>query len=265
MDLVLLAVISVCVFAVMFKVCNLLRADIHIAMTANYIIGSLLFVKDAFSAGSGTVFLGSIAACLFVAGFLLREHCTGKCGVALTSIAAKSSLLIPVVLGWLVLGQHGPSWTACAVIIAGIVMLSYGEEKRFRFDLIILFAVYGLCNFALPLAKYLGMGSAGTVGCIFLAAAAISFIMCIRKPPHIEIKSLAVGAVMGIANAASVYYSLEALATMNATLFYPIFNGAVVVICTLIGIVIFKERPEKIQIAGLATAAIGTIMATFAQ
>ena len=75
-------------------------------------------------------------------------------------------------------------------------------------------------------------------------------------------KSVVGGIALGIPNYLSFLFLLKALATLNwgSSVIFPVANLGTVAFATIVSFIVFKERISKINIAGLAFAAVAIIL-----
>ena len=286
----LVAVACASLFSIMFKLCRLEDVNISQAMLVNYAVGALFCVTQVAAASGGAVdiagfagtlpfFLAAFIGVFYVTGFIIRDYSTRKCGVALTTVSARSALAVPVVLSWLFLADKAPFWPAIALVLVSLAMIAWpqggissqAKEGRSLDRLTILaelFIIYGFCDFSLKFVQHLVRASvppALVTLVVFLSAFVLSLVYCLVKGVFKEHsftwRELLAGSLIGVANSACTVMVLRALGQMPATVFYPLYNVSVVLVCTLAGILFFKERPSGLQIAGmvLALAAISLL------
>ena len=287
----LIAVACASLFSIMFKLCRLKDVNISQAMLVNYAAGILFCIWQVSAASTGNpvdisgfvrslpFFLAAFLGILYVSGFIIRDFSTQKCGVALTTVSARSALAVPVILSWLFLGDKAPYWLAIIMVLVSLTMIAWpqgglsSDSKKGRplermAILAELFIIYGICDFSLKFVQHLVSGSvppALVTLVVFTSAFFISLVYCLVKGVFkmhgFTWRELLAGSLIGIANSACTVMVLRALGQMPATVFYPLYNVSVVLVCTLAGILFFKERPSGLQIAGmvLALAAISLL------
>ena len=290
MTYLLLAVVCASLFSIMFKMCRLKDVDISQAMLVNYAVGAAFCAGQVAAAarggaslsgfaGSAPFFLAAFLGILYVSGFIVRDYSTRKCGVALTTVSARSALAVPVVLSWFFLADKAPFWPAIALVLVSLTLIAWpqggfrnssGEGRPLEHLTILaeLFLIYGFCDFSLKFVQHLVNASvppALVTVVVFVSAFLISLVYClvkgVFKKHRFTWRELFAGSLIGIANSACTVMVLRALGQMPATVFYPLYNVSVVLVCTLAGILFFKERPSGLQIAGmvLAVAAISVL------
>ena len=286
----LIAVACASLFSIMFKLCRLKDVNISQAMLVNYAVGALFCLCQVLAASKGVsdvsgfagslpFFLAAAIGIFYVTGFIVRDYSTQKCGVALTTVSARSALAVPVVLSWLLLGDKAPFWPAIVLVLVSLTLIAWPQGGFSRRDgegrlpgrlaiLLELFIIYGFCDFSLKFVQHLVSASvppALVTLVVFVSAFILSLAYCLVKgvfKKHIFTwRELLAGSLIGMANSACTVMVLRSLGQMPATVFYPLYNVSVVLVCTLVGIFFFKERPSGLQIAGmvLALAAISIL------
>lgn len=280
-------------FSVMLKLSQRWQIDTQQVILFNYAFAFLLTLFSILvrMAGPGGLpvqdFLlrpASIWACvlqgtLFLLGFTIMDRCTLRCGVALTTTAARASLILPVLLSWILLSQPAPSWLAVALILLSMVMIvlpvgtESGRPEGHRLSALVLIAVFvafGLSDFTLKLAQHSVEKASGGDGIlmsrqldaltcvIFLMATLAGLAACIVtgsfRRHKIGWRSLLAGLALGVINIVCTWCSLKALAVLATGTFYPLYNIGIVIVATLIGVLFFRERLKALQIAGLVLA-----------
>ena len=122
----------------MFKLCRLKDVNISQAMLVNYAVGAIFCVCQVAAAikspsdisgfaGSLPFFLAAFLGILYVTGFIVRDFSTQKCGVALTTVSARSALAVPVILSWLFLGDKAPYWLAVIMVLVSLIMIAWPQ------------------------------------------------------------------------------------------------------------------------------------------
>ncbi|MBR1576318.1 MAG: EamA family transporter [Bacteroidales bacterium] len=187
------AIIFGSLFSVVLKLCQRWQIDSQQVILFNYASAFVITLVPILfrMAGPGggplqdfTLRPASVGACvlqgvLFLTGFSIMDLCTWRCGVALTTTAARASLVLPVLLSWIFLSQPAPSWLAVGLILAAMVLivLPAGERntagslqsssaearpagaktsgrRRAAMALVAVFLAFGLSDFTLKLAQH---------------------------------------------------------------------------------------------------------------
>ena len=131
------AILLASFFSIIFKVCQKYGIDSSHVIIINYFtafaatmlpIGIRLFtgtaVPDDYSLQGSSYLFAAVQGILFVTGFTIMDYSIWRSGVALTTISARASLIIPVILGWMLLSQPAPKWGPVALIIISMATRS---------------------------------------------------------------------------------------------------------------------------------------------
>ena len=304
--MIYLAVAILCssLFAVIFKLCQQRKIDALQVICVNYAVGTIcswvpialdIFSAkqtiDAYSLPSLSLGLALLQGGLFMTGFIIMDQSTWRNGVALTTVSARASLILPVTFSWLILSQPAPKWIPVAGVIIAMLMIilpnkqqahdpslyrSASDAIRKRKAAIALFTVflfYGISDFSLKLVqqsvenvfcdgRLLNTHLTALTGAIFFMAAILSVTVCFIKNTFkqnpLNWVTIGWGALLGAINTGCTASMLRALGSMPTGHFYPLYNIGIVFVSTIIGIFIFKERVKIIQLIGFILA-IGAI------
>ena len=303
-----LAIICGSLFAVVFKICQIRNINTNQVILFNYVTAILAnCIPIIVSIGKGesqwsdyslptiSYPLAILQGVLFTSGFIIMDHSTWRSGVALTTAAARTSLILSVTLSWMFLSQPAPSWLPVILVLISILLIiipnkqqshdssllrSSSDAVRKRkaaLCLLGVFLFYGLSDFALKLSQQsttLGSGAeqlaeyrlTSLTAIIFIMAGLVAFIICLvtksfRQAP-LNWKSILGGVILGTINLACTSCTVRGLSLLPTGLYYPLYNIGIVIIATIIGIVFFKEKIKWLQILGLliAVAAISLFL-----
>ncbi len=213
---------------------------------------------------------------VFIGIFYLMAFCTKVEGMAATVIANKLSLVIPVAFSIVVYGEHS-EWLKTAGILLALpaVYLATiaGREKRaskkFGWAVLLFFLSGGLdtlVNFITTSFLHTPQDRAGCTIVTFATAsvtgAAIVAFQLARGKTKPASRNLAAGVALGIPNFFSIYFLVQGLHShvFQSSATIPILNISILVAAALVAMVIFRERTNKWQAAGLALAIISILM-----
>lgn len=205
-----------------------------------------------------TMGMGAVNGVLYLLGFVLLQYNTRKNGVVLSSVFIKLGLLVPLVLSIFLFGEIPTTvqWVGFVLAVAAIILINYekGTSRSVsRLPLVLMllsggsgdamskvFEVYGPDAFADQFLFY-------TFVSAFLLCAALVF----RKKERPDRYAVMFGALVGIPNFFSAKFLLMALRHLPAVIVYPTFSVATILVVTLFGIGVFRERLRKGQWAAL--------------
>jgi len=211
---------------------------------------------------------------LFMLSFLLFAISTQKAGIAITSVASKMSVLIPVFFGAYIYDYESLN----AIKIAGLVLaiasfyLIFKKNHNEKIDKnmillpILIFIFSGINDSLLKYireiffksseinldSEILFMGSLFSVS--FISGVLVLGTISVINKEKLELKSIIGGIILGVFNFFSALTMFKAMGYFESSFFFPVFNVSIVGLSTLIGIIFFKERLSRIN-------KIGTILA----
>lgn len=282
-----LSIVSSSVLLVIFKYFDRFKVNTFQAITINYLVAATLGFLLAPVSYSATRLLHSpwtlsamIIGCVFIAMFYVMAISSQKVGVAISSVANKMSLVIPVVAGILLYNESLIGLKLVGVIIAilSVIMVTYPkrgvkiERKYLVLPLIIFFG----SGFLDTVFKYVETHQLGEneveVFCasLFFVAALVGVSVLLFKRlsrnEMLESKSIVAGFVLGIPNYFSIHFLLMALNIPNleSTIVFPINNTGIVLLSTLLAIALFRERLTTINWGGIALAVASIILIAIA-
>ncbi len=257
--------------------------NVH-GLTANYLTASLFsffytfktnltLLPHSSSYAGFALGIGLLFICVFYTAAITAQ----KSGIAITSIAGKMSMVIPILFGYFLYNDQLTVYRIVGILLAlSAVYLSSStsdgdtaktSKKNWLFPLL-LFIGSGLVDTSIKAGQHYYMteenqylyfaflfGSAGVFGI------AMTAYMYIRNKIKVKLKSIIAGFILGIANFYSLVFLVKALSDDRAEsmLIFSISNVLVVLFSAVLGLLIFKEKPHKKNIIGLLLA-IGAII-----
>lgn len=284
--LILSILISTGLF-VIFKYFGIYKVDILKAIFINYIVAFILgfgLAERNFSVieiPNQPWFFGAIClSFLFVSVFFVMAKTSQKNGVSVASVAGKMSVVIPVIFGIFVYNESVTFLKIFGILIALIaVYLASVKESNI---------ISKEASLLLPVLLFLGSGAIDTTlkyvevtyvpksdvsifsGSLFAIAACIAAVIlimkAIKKREAFGIKNIIAGIILGVPNYFSIIFLIKALQTdgfESATLF-TINNVGIVVVSTLLGILVFKEKFSIKNKIGVALAILGIVIVALA-
>ena len=264
-------------FAILFKLFQRHGIDSLQAIGINYFIAWLLgFIEHAATEAPLVAFSAWIVPALFaglfmMGGFVMMSKATRSHGVAIATISARISFIIPVLLAYLFLQGDTPRWSISALVILALLLIFFNRNDKNQLSSsqwiypFVVFLFYGIANFLLKFCQQLVADAQGgdadlnmITSMAFLAAFAYTVIYYFFQSGHSHSpftwKTLGAGITLGCVNIGCTYSILKSLMVMDSSLFYPVYNLAIVLIVTIVGQFYFKEQLSKIQYIGIAIA-----------
>lgn len=224
------------------------------------------------------LFLSVFLGMLFLNVFNLTGLVTLRFGVSTSSVAYKLGLVFPVILAFACY-HEGLNWLKgagiCLALVA-VVLSSIKESapaghsavKGLAFLPYLLFIGSGACDSFTQFAnkRYLMTGGINEfVAIVFLSAAVTGTVILLwqlyRGTSKLVWKSLVGGIALGIPNYLAFIFILRALATLSwgSSVIFPVNNLGTVAVASIVGFIVFKEKISKVNLLGLAFAAVSIV------
>ena len=233
---------------------------------------------DLMESISSSYFLPAVAiGSLFCIIFNAIAFGTQKIGLSITSVANKTSLIIPVIGGIILFNESSDFLKITGILIAlAAIYFSSVSNGKLRFDkkyiwvLLFIFLGQGAADLIFSIAKYKWVdneNSASYFAIIFLAAgilgALVVVIKLIRGKTKIQVKNFVAGILLGIPNYFTLHFFFNALknSPLESSQVFPLMNMGVIVSLAIVGVVVFREKLSKMNWMGilLAITSIGLI------
>jgi drug/metabolite transporter (DMT)-like permease len=270
---------------IVFKLFDTFRVDTFRAIVVNYFTAlgvGLLVYRQPFPLGELTGkpwFLGAVLlGAFFILIFNLMALTSQRMGVSVASVATKMSLAIPVLAG-LVLYQERLSPIQALGVVLALVAVYFTSRKNEHPG-----RETGLRSLFLPLLVFLGSGIIDTsikfmqqtrvqeaeyplFSAFLFGFAGLTGIVVLpfKRPGSFgKFRSVDVlgGLALGIPNFFSIYFLLRALKFegLNSAAVFTLNNVSIVMLTTLAGIVLLKEKIEARNWIGILLAVISILL-----
>lgn len=282
LDLGLSILFSSLIFVV-FKLYAIYRVQTPFAIVVNYLVACLVglfFYEGPVNIATipakawfpGTVFLGM----LFIVVFNLMARTSQYMGVSVASVATKMSLVIPVIMGVTLYGEELGAFKVAGIFLAlAAVYLSSVRESNVKL---------AKKDILLPLLVFLGSGiidssikfleetsvphhefplfSAAIFASASVTGIGFTIVKATRSRIRINYRNITGGIALGIPNFFSIYFLLKALQNevLNSASVFTVNNVAIVMLTTLLGILLFREKVSLLNWTGIALAVFSIIL-----
>lgn len=280
MIFLLLSILSSTSLFVIFKVADKYGIRTFDIIIINYIIASLLgfsisnYSSEIFPLYANPWFPYSvIIGILFVIGFVLIGLSSQKVGIAITTVASKMSVIIPITFSLI----YDPYDQITPIKIFGIslallaVLLTVYRKRKIDFDPrylylpIILFIGMGVIDSIIKLAqfKHVDNGSSTLFSAVLFTIAAITGITTniIRRNSFrslLKPATLFWGSLLGLGNYGSIWFLILALNSkteenipIDGSAVFGINNIGIVGLSVMLGLLVFKEKLTWINWMGI--------------
>ena len=202
-----------------------------------------------------TLILGIITGVFYMLALVFNQKSITKNGVVLSSVFAKvGSLLVPIAVALCFYGAS-PSWyqwIGAVLAVFSIILICDNGKKGTATSvslLVILLLVEGMAS---AMGKIFDADGAKTLSDQYLfytfgTALIISAIAAIVKKEKPGLPEIFYGVLIGVSNFFASRFMLQALNEIKEIIFYPTRGVMVILLITLAGVFLFREKLQKKQ------------------
>jgi drug/metabolite transporter (DMT)-like permease len=270
--------------SVLLKLAKRYQIDVYQAITWNYsaaILLTWLFFKPHFIQLQHTpVFTYLSLGLLFPLLFVVIATSVRLAGIVRTDAAQRLSLCIPVLSAFFLFGEV-LDWVKIAGISLGIVSIIFlipwkqrGAVRRRSsnswFYLVLIFIGMGFIDVLLKhVSRFSAVPYTTSLFIIFVLAFLVSIIgliyLIVNKKKRFSWPHILIGWILGIVNFGNILFYIkahQALANKPSTVFSTM-NIGVIVFGALVGLLIFREKLNRLNLAGLILAVVAILIISF--
>ena len=281
---IILSIFCSVTVAVLLKLAKRYKISIIQAVTFNYLTAltlCFLFFKPDVKIITGTapwpIYIA--LAILLPTIFLFLAASVKKLGIVKTDIAQRLSLFIPILAAYFIFKEDfnqlkfiGLGVGFLAIILTFLRKSESKSESGNRFYPIIVFVGFGVIDVLfkqIALHKELPYTTSlfTVFSLAFFVSLIIIIIMVVTKKTKLQLVNIGCGLILGLFNFGNILFYLKAhkaLATNPSTVFAAM-NLGVIVVGSLIGVLVFKEKLTKLNYFGIALALCAVILITISQ
>lgn len=244
-------------------------------LTANYF---MCVVVSACYAGMSRLFpgenglaqtlgMGAVHGILYLLSFVLFQNSVKKNGMVLSATFMKLGLLVPMLLSIFLFGEQPGALQIIGFCIAvgAIIINNWSRDTtqmRMSAGLIVLLIAGGAGD---AMAKvYEQWGSQSLAPQFLFYTFLTAFILCaalmLRKGQRVGTQELLYGLLIGVPNFFSARFLLLALDDVPAVIAYPSYSVATLLVVTLTGVLLFKERLQRRQWLALGLILLALVL-----
>lgn len=198
-------------------------------------------------------------------------------GIVKTDAAQRLSLFIPILAAWFIFKENFNSLKLIGLSVgfpAILLILAKKEEKESKnwlYPLIVLIGFGVIDVLFKQIALYTTLPYTTSLYMVFCGALALTILAVLYelyfKNTSIKIINLAFGALVGIFNFGNILFYLKAHKAFsdNPSTVFAAMNMGVIVLGSLAGILIFREKLSKLNYLGIILALVAIIFITLSQ
>lgn len=284
----ILAVAASSLVAILMRISEAHVKNNFAMFMANYFVCSaiaLLYMTGdhPFAMREGLPFaagLGLVSGSLYLINFVLLKYCIGKSGVMLSSIFMKLGVIVPALMAILIFGEQPKAVQIIGLVLAAAaILLIYLEPqkaegsgasdgasaRRLRTGSLMLILLLVVSGFTESMANIYDKTGAAEAKNHFLlfnffTAFLLSGAITLIKRQRIGWKDIAFGIIIGIPNYHATRFLLLALGSVPAVITYPVYNIGAIVLISIAGVLLFKERLTLRKLLGLLLIAAALVL-----
>lgn len=274
-----LSVLCSSLIFVIFKLFDVYKVQTLYAIITNYVVacmvGMLLYEGDVNfnEITNKSWFLGTLVlGVFFILVFNLMARASQVAGVSVASVATKMSLVMPVVFGVVFYKESlsvfqiiGILLALAAVYFASMKEKSIALSKKALLLPLLVFLGSGIIDISMKYfqenhldPKEVAIFSAMVFGFAALTGFIFIGVKAVKKPLKINFRNIIGGIVLGVPNYFSIFFLIRALQNeeFDSAAIFTLNNVAIVMLSTLLGILIFKEKLSLKNWGGIALAIV---------
>jgi drug/metabolite transporter (DMT)-like permease len=283
MLLFILALVTSLAILVSFKIFERFNVSTPHAIVINYIVAFALgYLYQPYNfqniLSADWIYLSTISGIILSVLFFIYALSIKYFGISITALSGKMSILIPIIVGFVLLGDKILAHRIIGIIMIfpALYLLLYENDKHAKSNktkylifpiLLFLFAGSNDSIFKIADTYYL-LGDISNVYMYLTNAFAISFVIAIiviliQKPSinkNQYLKTGIAGIELGILNWYSTFFFLRAIRLLPISIFIPLYNICLVLMSVLLGRILFKEKFDKNKIVGTIIAILSIVL-----
>jgi len=278
--LILTVIQSTAIFVVM-KLFKQFKIDNWQAISVNYIVatafGFIIYqgeISTEVIIEKDWLIYSLLLGLTFICTFFIFALSSQKVGVALTSVASKMSVVIPVIAGLILLGETINWLSGLGIAVALIAFyLTLGGRKNSSFPRkyiilpLLLFAGNGVNDTIMKYSEYHYVSDTNDLilylSMVFFTAMVlgvmISLVRLIKNTFKPAMRNVMAGIILGLINFGSTFYILKAMSIYDSSVVFPITNAGIVSLSALVGFIFFKEKLNTRNWIGILLAILAIL------
>jgi len=271
----LLAILSSTMVSVVSRLANGRAKNRTVMVAFNYLACSitgfmLMRTLDVFPSAQKmdvALLMAVVGGAMYLSGFLLLQWNISKSGVVLPATFQKLGVLVPTACSLLIFSEIPTALQAAGFLIAvlSIFLIRGGNTETKKGGTLGLIALMLMGGSVDALGKfYEEWGNPAIKNhylfyvffCAFLYAA----LLCIIKKQRFTRWDAVFGVLVGIPNYLCSRFLMFSLSSVPAVVAYPTFSVGTIVMVTLIGVLVFKEKLLPRQIAAMGMILVALVL-----
>ena len=231
-------------------------------------------IVSGLSFGVGALLWGLLYGLVSAAFLLCKMQALSTGPVSLTAFIGCSSLLISTAFGVFVLREGATllQWLGVGLLCVSLFLISAPKtgsaEKSWKFWCAAFFVCSAVTGIIFKLQQRSESASEVDEMLIVSAvtAALIFGLTAIFLPrngsPEVPVSALPYALLCGVFACVYNRLNVNLSGLLPCVIFFPVFNGSVIILSTLAGVILFKERLKRSQIIGMIIGSAALMLAS---
>jgi len=274
----LLCILSTAGIMVVFKIAGNLKIDTFGIIVINYFTAAILgFTIGGLPArtdfNAGWIPMAVIIGILFIVMFFVIALSTQRAGIAVTSVASKMSVVIPITFSLFYFNEsiNALKLTGIFLALVSVFMTTYNKDKTLKKGIqviilpLVLFLGAGLIDSLIKYTQEVHLGGDNTIvfsSVLFTISALIGLTFSLFRKDVLKTGKpgavLIGGIILGLFNFGSLYGIIMALDSniFDSSIVFGINNMGIVVLSVIIALIFFGEKLSRLNVAGIILSII---------
>lgn len=271
---------------VLFKIAKNYRVNFMQIIGWNYIM-ALLLTYITFSITLSRITLQDLPI-MVLSGlwillpivFLIQALSLKYVGIVKTDIAQRLSLFIPILASYFLFGETFTTYKLIGFLVAFTAIFftlnrtepqQNTDSKKWQYPLMVLFGFGVIDVLFKKVAAFTTIAYTTSLFVVFMGAMIVTWsfnlYQMVQKKQTFSMVNMAWGMALGLLNFGNIYFYLKAHQQLseNPSTVFATMNMGVIILGSLIGVIFFKEKLNKINYFGIVLALIAVILIVLSQ
>lgn len=264
-------------FALQIKHYQASGRDLFAVGAVNYIVAAIaagiwVIYNGEFGISNSTWIIGTLCGIAYFISFFFITKAVKANGISITWSVVRLSVLIPVLFSILYWKEQPNIYQigGIASVCISLPLLSINPNSGSNWKMfskaslmiVMLFLVAGSIGIASKAFSEFSPPEQRPMYLLFLfgTTAIISTTVAFIRNSRPKLSDVPYGTILGVCNLLAGHFMLLALAKMPGMLVFPIAGSMSIVLATLAGVTIWREKLHKLTILGIVAAIVAVIL-----
>lgn len=211
--------------------------------------------------------------------FLIQAWSLHKVGIVKTDIAQRLSLFIPILASYFLFNETFTTYKIIGLILAFVAIFftldraenNSTDSKKWQYPLLVLLGFGVIDVLFKKIVSVSDIPFTTSLFVVFCGAFVLAWLFNVyqifTKKQQFSIRNLYWGIALGLLNFGNIYFYLRAHKELpeNPSTVFATMNLGVIILGSLIGVLVFKERLNKKNYFGIALALIAVVLIVLSQ